>query len=65
MQSLTDGEAHAFSPTHFRNAALAFRLRPRASFPEKLRQLVGKFPTKRALISAPFEFHKCRIRGKF
>jgi hypothetical protein len=48
-----------------RAAALEIRLRRHASFQEKLRQLLGKCPAKRALTSAPFEFHKCRIRGKF
>jgi hypothetical protein len=41
---------------HATIAALAIRLHARASFQEKLRQLVGKCPAKRALMSALFEF---------
>jgi hypothetical protein len=50
---------------HTTIAALAIRLRACASFQEKLRQLVGKCPAKRALTSALFEFHRCHIRSKF
>jgi hypothetical protein len=39
---------------HTTIAALAIRLRAHASFQEKLRQLVGKCPAKRALTSALF-----------
>jgi hypothetical protein len=60
-----EGRARAIAIPHATIAALAIRLHARASFQEKLRQLVGKCPAKRALISALFEFHRYRIRGKF
>jgi hypothetical protein len=50
----------------FNSAALEIRLRRRASFQEKRRQLFEKFATKKGAGKRPFRwFHECRIRGKF
>jgi hypothetical protein len=50
---------------HFSSAALEIRLRRRASFQEKLRQLFGKYATKKGAGKRPFRwFQACRIRGK-
>jgi hypothetical protein len=46
-------------------AALEIRLRRHASFQEKLRQLVGKYATKRAPMSALSEVSQRRIRGEW
>jgi hypothetical protein len=59
------GEAHAITVLEFRNAALEIRLRAGASFREKLRQLIGKCPAKRAPKSALSQFQIGGIRRKF
>ena len=46
-------------------AALAIRLRSRASFHKKLRQLIVNCVTKKAPASGRFRILICRIRGKF
>jgi hypothetical protein len=55
-----------YHPSTLRPPVLAFGLRARASFQEKLLQLGRKYTAKRAPISALSpKFHTCRIRGKF
>ncbi len=60
-----DGEMPA-TIEHPNSAALEIRLRRRASFQEKLRQLIGKYFNKKGRPKAPFSmFREGRIRGEF
>jgi hypothetical protein len=57
---------NACTGEHSISAALEIRLRRCASFRENLRQMIGKYSTKKGAGKRPFRsFRECRIRGEF